>query len=627
MCGICGIVDVSGRAVDPAAVRAMAGQLAHRGPDDEGFKQWPGTPYVSFGHRRLSILDLSSAGRQPMLSADAMAGIVFNGEIYNFRELREELEAQGERFHTGTDTEVLLRLYERDGEACVARLRGMFAFAIWDGRRRQLFAARDRLGKKPFVYAWRDGRFAFASELAGLAAGGVLPRRIRPAAVDEYFTFGYIPAPGTIYEDVWKLPPAHTLLLRDGQLTVRRYWDLAMAPKQRLGEAEAAAGLLERLEEAVRLRLRSDVPLGAFLSGGLDSSAIVALMSRQLGRPVQTFTIGFEERAYSELAYARRVARHVGSEHHEIIVRPRALEVLPLLVERYGEPFADSSAVPTYYVARETRKAVTVALNGDGGDELFAGYERYAAMDAAERLRRLPRVLQRAAFRASRCLPDAPERRDWRRQVRRFFDGAALPVGPRYARWVGLCSADLRRDLYGGALQPLQGVAASRLDTLLAPEHGTALVDRLVRADTLTYLPDDLLMKVDIASMANGLEARSPFLDHEVVEYAAGLPASLKLRGLTGKYLLRQAMRPLLPPETLSRRKMGFGVPLAVWFRGELRPLLEETVLSPRALDRGWLNPDTVRRLAQEHLDGRQDHSFPLWGLLMFELWHQRFME
>jgi asparagine synthase (glutamine-hydrolysing) len=632
MCGIAGVLDLHGRAVEPALLHRLCKVLAHRGPDDEGY--YVNGP-VGLGQRRLAILDVAG-GRQPMSNEDGTVWVTFNGEIYNFERLRRQLEAAGHRFATRSDTETIVHAYEQDGPECVTRLRGMFAFALWDQRARRLLVARDRIGKKPLFYAEADGQWLFASELQGLLQHPGVGREIDPTALDEYLTYGYVPAPKTIFTGIYKLPPAHYLTLDVGgpggvKLRTERYWRLEYGPKLNLSEAEAAEGLLETLREAVRLRMIADVPLGALLSGGIDSSLVVALMSRLAGR-VKTFSIGFEEQDFSELAYARRVAERCATEHHELIVRPDALDVLPTLVRHYGEPYADSSAIPTYYVAKLTREHVTVALNGDGGDECLAGYERYLGSALADRYQRLPVLARKLAIEpVRRLIPERTPRRSRLRQLKRFLEVAGDPADRRYLRWVTYFSADHKRTLYTPEFeQRLAGHDGDQwlLDLWARSVRECAdLLDTVLSVDIQSYLPYDLLVKMDIASMANSLEARSPFLDHEVMEFCARLPARYKLRGLTMKYLLKTAGAGLLPSETLTRRKMGFGIPVGYWMRGELKPWVEDVLLSPRALKRGYFAPEAVRQLVHAHVNGGQDRAFALWALLWLELWHREFVD
>jgi asparagine synthase (glutamine-hydrolysing) len=627
MCGIVGMVNLDGRAADSDVLGRMNEAIHHRGPDEEGSYL---KAQVGLAMRRLAIIDLKG-GQQPIANEDQTAWIVYNGEVYNFRELKKRLEDLGHRFRTDCDTEAIVHAYEEWGADCPRHLRGMFAFAIWDERKQELFLARDRVGKKPLLYSKTADTFVFGSEFSALLLHPSVGREVDRGAIHDYLSFMCVPAPLTAYRDIRKLEPGHTLTLtRGGELKIERYWEPDFSKKLDVTEEEAGARALELLRDAVRVRLMSEVPLGAFLSGGVDSSAVVALMAEESSTPVKTFSIGFEEQDFSELHHARRVAEFVGAEHHEFVVRPDAMEVLPKLVEHYGEPYADSSAIPTYYVARETRRHVTVALNGDGGDECFAGYERYAAMRLSERYRRLPGVLRERIIRqAVELLPISESRPSKARKVRRFLRAASLPPVERYLRWVSVINPEDKDGLYSDDFR--ESVAGRDVREHLRPwfarANGAGVVDAALLADTMTYLPNDLLVKVDIASMAVSLEARSPFLDHHVIEFAASLPERMKLRGLTTKYILKKTLRKLLPTENLTRGKMGFGVPVGHWFRGQMQGFLRENLLSERASRRGLFRPEVVRRMVELHTRGERDHTHQLWTLLMLELWFQRFVD
>lgn len=626
MCGIVGIVRNDRLDVDQALLARMCAAIRHRGPDDDGFYL---NGAVGLGMRRLAIIDLKS-GQQPIHNQDRTAWIVFNGEIYNYRELRDKLEQLGHTFYTNSDTEAIIHAYDRYGADCPRHLRGMFAFAIWDERTQELFVARDRVGKKPLLYAQVNGQFVFGSEFSALLQHPDISKDIDAEALHHYLSFMCVPAPLTAYRAIRKLEPGHSLRWRKGEIKIARYWQPDFSKKIDISEEEAGERAIEILRDAVKVRLMSEVPLGAFLSGGIDSSAVVALMSEESSAPVKTFSIGFEEQDFSELHHARRVAEHVGADHHEFIVRPDALEVLPILVEHYGEPYADSSAIPTYYVARETRKHVTVALNGDGGDESFAGYERYAAMRLAERYQRIPAVLRNTVVRqAIELIPSSETKRGRVRDVKRFIQAASLPRVERYLRWVSAFDSETKQDLYTDDFRrQTQSVStANMLDPWFAQANGSGIVDAALLTDIMTYLPNDLLVKVDIATMAVSLEARSPFLDHHLIEFAASLPERFKLRGLTTKYLLKRMLKKLLPAENVERRKMGFGVPIGHWFRGKLQPFLRETLLTEAALKRGLFKPEAVKQLVELHTGGERDYSHQLWTLLMLELWFQRFID
>ena len=626
MCGIVGIVRSDGVDIDRGLLGQMCEAIRHRGPDDDGF--YFNGP-VGLGMRRLAIIDLKT-GQQPIHNSDRSSWIVFNGEIYNYLELREKLEKLGHTFYTNSDTEAIVHAYDQYGADCPKHLRGMFAFAIWNNNTQELFLARDRVGKKPLLYAEVNGEFIFGSEFSALLTHPKLSREVNPEAIHYYLSYMCVPAPLTAYRAIKKLEPGHSLRYRKGEIKIERYWQPDFSKKTKIDEVEAGERTIEILREAVRVRLMSEVPLGAFLSGGIDSSAVVALMSQEMSQPVKTFSIGFEEQDFSELHHARRIAEHVGAQHHEFIVRPDALEVLPTLIEHYGEPYADSSAVPTYYVARETRKHVTVALNGDGGDECFAGYQRYAAMQLAEKYHKLPRLLREGLVeQAVELLPGSERERSRPARVKRFMRAASMPKVARYLQWVSVFNEDAKANLYADdfAEATREFRDASILEPWFAKANGAGIVDATLLADTMSYLPNDLLVKVDIASMAVSLEARSPFLDHHVIEFAASLPENYKLRGLTTKYLLKKVLKGLLPAENLVRPKMGFGVPVGKWFRNEMQGFLREVLFSESATRRGVFKPEAVRRMVEQHTEGRQDFAHQLWSLLMLELWYQRFID
>ncbi|MFI5324719.1 MAG: asparagine synthase (glutamine-hydrolyzing) [Candidatus Rokuibacteriota bacterium] len=616
MCGIAGVFRRDGAPVDMGLLRRMTDILAHRGPDGDGFHvEGP----VGLGHRRLAIIDLST-GDQPMASADGSAWIIYNGEIYNYRELRQELIARGFTFRTTSDTEVVLTAYLAWGPECVRRLRGMFAFAIWDERARRLFLARDRVGIKPLVYAWDGRTLRFASELKAILEDPAVPRELDWEAVRDYFTYHYIPAPRTIFQGIRKLPPASYLVcsLDGSEPEITTYWDLHMVPESRSSETEWALELDHLLHEAVRLHMVSDVPVGAFLSGGIDSSSVVACMARASSTPVKTFSIGFDDQDFDELRYARLVAARHGTEHFEMVLKPDVMSVLPRLSWQLDEPFADASAVPTYCVSKITRDHVTVALSGDGGDESFAGYRRYAeAVRMHERMDRGPLTWVKPLLRwaGARRAPGA--------RGREFLQAAGLPAIDRYIRMLtyqtpealgGLLTEEAagRVDL-GAPLRALRAVAAG--------SGSEDYVSTLQYLDVHHYLPEDILAKVDRTSMLSSLESRVPLLDHVVMEHAARMPSGLKLRDGHGKHILKEAMRAHLPAEILTRPKMGFGVPLAGWFRGELRDFARDVLTDPRARQRGIVRPEAVARLLETHLEGSRDHSARLWALMSFELW------
>ncbi|MBK5229148.1 MAG: asparagine synthase (glutamine-hydrolyzing) [Actinobacteria bacterium] len=620
MCGIAGVVGGhSAEAV--SAVDAALRTLTHRGPDGHEYKV---DGACVLGQTRLAIIDLSPAGQEPFPNEDETAWLTFNGEIYNFRDLRLELEAEGHRFRSRTDAEVVLHAYEQWGDSCLERLRGMFAFAIWDSRRKRLFMARDRVGKKPLFYAKRDGRFMFASELQGLLAMLGSSPAVDPEAIAAYLSWGYVPAPLTGFEGIFKLSPGHSMTVESEDGTIRtaveRYWELDYLPKSDLDLDEACRRLRELMTEAVELRLISDVPLGAFLSGGIDSSIVVGLMAQLSSGPVKTFSIGFSDEDYSELAHARRIAELWGTDHQEFVVEPDAIDILPLLVRHYGEPYADSSAIPTYYVSKMTSEHVTVALNGDGGDESFAGYERYWANAQAERVASVPGA-RAAAEMLSRVLPDSSNPKSKLRKVRRFLGVAGQPQSERYARWSSYFTEEERsRLLLPDVRHQVGGLSRRWFGGLFDGTEHLDAADAAMSVDVRSYLPFDLLVKVDITSMANSLECRSPFLDHHVMEFAARLPVKMKLKGNVKKYILRKAFSDLLPKENVQRPKMGFGVPVGRWLRGPLRELLGDTLLTDSMRLSSYLDTREVRSTVDAHLSG-QERSAQVWNLLMLEMW------
>jgi asparagine synthase (glutamine-hydrolysing) len=583
----------------------------------------PGQPRAVLGNRRLSIIDVAG-GHQPIGNEDGTIWVVQNGEIYNFQELAARLERSGHTLATKSDTEILVHLYEELGDDFVKELDGMFALALWDDRRKRLVLARDRFGKKPLLYAEDRGRLWFGSEFQSLLVDPAIGRDIDPDALDEYLSFMSVPAPRTIYRQIRKLPPAH-VLVRDAHGThLSRYWSLQFLPKLEIDEEEAAQEVRRLLTDAVRKRLISEVPLGAFLSGGVDSSAVVAIMAGLTSEPVKTFAIGFDDPRFNELPYARRVAERYGCDHHEFEVRPRAIEVLPTLVKHYGEPYADSSAIPSFYLAKLTRQHVTVALNGDGGDESFGGYGWHLGGRLAERWQRVPSPVRGIAEQAvGKLAPWSSYRRSRLGQLVRFMSAASQPRAARYREWLSIFTADLKREIY--ARPHVRG--ADPIAAIFAESASLDAVDAMLRADVEWYLPTDLLVKVDIATMASSLEARSPFLDWHLAEFAARLPSGMKVKGRAGKHILKKAVADLVPAANVHRPKQGFAVPVAAWFRGELKDFLADHVLSARFAARGLFRPDVVQRLFTEHQRGAGDHAHHLWTLLMLELWFREFID
>ena len=622
MCGIVGVFDSAGKGeISRALIEHMNRSLLHRGPDEGGLHLEPG---VGLGHRRLSIIDLST-GQQPLYNEDRSVVVVFNGEIYNFQELVPELQALGHIFRTRSDTEVIVHAWEAWGAQCVRRFRGMFAFALWDRNQETLFLARDRLGVKPLYYAQLPaGPWIFGSELKALLVHPGLPREIDPLAVEDYFAYGYVPEPRTIFKDVYKLAPGCMLTLKRGQPAGRpiEYWDVPFKLSAPLTEAEASEELIHRLRESVKIRLISEVPLGAFLSGGVDSSAVVAMMAGLSAEPVVTCSIAFGDAAFNEAAYAQTVAEQYHTQHHVEQVDPDDVSLVDRLSMVYDEPYADSSAIPTYRVCELAKKTVTVALSGDGGDENFGGYRRYRGHINEERLRSLlPLQVRRPVF---GLLGQLYPKADWAPQVFRAkatFEALARNSVEAYFHGVSILHDGMRSNLFSARFRnELQGYAAIEVlkrHAARAPsDHPLSLVQYL---DLKTYLVGDINTKVDRASMAHALEVREPLMDHTLVEWLSSLSPSLKLRNGEGKYLLKKALEPYLPTDILYRRKMGFAVPLAKWFRGPLRTSMRDAVLGTVLADTGWFNARYLRRLVDDHQSGVRDYSAPLWTLMMFE--------
>jgi asparagine synthase (glutamine-hydrolysing) len=622
MCGIVGIMDVSGkRSIDRGLVSRMNETQHHRGPDEEGLHIEPG---VGLGHKRLSIIDLST-GQQPLFNEDGSVVVIYNGEIYNYRELIPELAALGHVFRTKSDTEVIVHAWEQWGEDCVTRFRGMFAFALWDRNRETLFLARDRLGVKPLQYAvLPSGYFIFGSELKSLAAHPEFRRDLDPFAIEEYFALGYVPEPRTIYTGARKLPPAHTLTIRRGEAVPepREFWDVRFTLDNPISERDAEAELVDRLRESVKLRMIAEVPLGAFLSGGVDSSAVVAMMAGVSAEPVNTCSISFRDPAFDEAVFAGQVADRYHTNHFVENVESDDFDLIDALAGVYDEPYADSSALPTYRVCQLARKHVTVALSGDGGDENFAGYRRYRLHAMEERLRSaLPLSLRRPAFGLlGRMYPKA----DWAPRVFRgksTFQALARESVDAYFHSVSILRDDMRRQLYSSAFKArLGGYSAAEVFRRHGRRADTGDAVALVQyLDLKTYLVGDINTKVDRASMAHSLEVREPLMDHPLVEWLASLPSSIKIRGQEGKYLLKKSMEPYLPREIMYRPKMGFSVPLAQWFRGPLRQRVTDAILGPRLAETGIFDLRYLRHLVDAHVAGTRDYSASLWSLLMFD--------
>jgi len=638
MCGICGKIDLTGKAVPQDLLRSMTESLAYRGPDDEGFFfEGP----VGLGHRRLSIIDLSSSGRQPMSNEDQTLWLVFNGEIYDFAETRKELVSKGHTLKSHTDTETVLHLYEEEGVACLKRLNGMFGFALWDSRLQRLWLARDRLGKKPLVYYWDGKRLLFASEIKAILRDPEVPREIDFEALDLYLTLNYIPATWTIFKNIRKLLPGHHLLLEKGELSIQSFWDIPAnagepevpSPSDPVPWDQCKERLRELLEASVGRRLIADVPLGAFLSGGIDSSIIVALMARQSSRPVKTFSIGYEDLpSFDETRYAREVARFNSTEHYEFKLGYRdILDAFPKVLDNLDEPFADSSAVPTYIVSRETKHHVTVALSGDGGDELFAGYRMYLGEYWAKHYARIPSVLREnviAPFIQS--LPDARDKPSLEliRRAKKFLRGMSLSFPERFCGWREIFPFSTRQKLLRRPpdrnfyLEFIRQAVEDKKG--LFPKDG---INLMLYLDVKGLLPGDMLTKVDRMSMANSLEVRVPFLDYNLVQYAFSLKGSTKLGAWRGKHILLETFKDLLPLVLHNRPKRGFEMPIGAWLRKELKFLIEEYLHKDRIERQGIFDPRIISDMVSDHMSERQDTSWQLWNLIVFEHWHERYIE
>ena len=616
MCGIAGCIDSELSFAGLAdLIDRMCKIIRHRGPDDQGV--WVGEG-VAFGMRRLAIIDLAS-GHQPIFNEDKSILVVLNGEIYNYQELRDQLQNYGHHFETTSDTEVIVHAYEQFGDECVNHLRGMFVFAVWDSKRHRMLAARDRFGKKPLNYYWDGQRLLFGSEIKSLLEANI-PRTINYVALDEYLTYLCVPAPNTLFEGVMKLPAAHTLVYENGQVRTQRYWELPFLPTCHDDEATAIERTRALLEDAVKVRLMSEVPLGAFLSGGVDSSVVVGLMSQMMSQPVKTFSIGFEEDDFSELVHARQVARHFGTDHAEFIVRADLISVLPQLVWAYDEPFADASMLPTYYVSKLAREHVTVALTGDGGDEIFGGYTRYEREMA---IHRVPPLLRSLLGYGSMLMPEGM-------RGKKRFGLMRQDLATRYALSFTPFTKHVRSVMYTrdcwsrlSSHNPYQ-----RLTDHFQRVEQLDVVTQLQYADVQLYLADDILVKVDKASMLNSLETRAPLLDQHLAEYVSSLPASIITRNGVLKSLLKKVAADILPAQILSRPKQGFGVPIKHWFRGELTSYAREMLDTPKAHSRGIFEPNFIRRLLQSHASTKLvNHSDAIWTLLCLELWFQAYMD
>ncbi len=626
MCGICGFVyQNSERRTDPTDLDRMCAAINHRGPDDQGIYVHKN---IALGMRRLSIIDLSS-GAQPIYNESNDCVIVFNGEIYNYRSIRKELEKKGHCFKTLSDTETILHAYEEWGKKCVTHLNGMFAFAIWDQRNARLFLARDRLGIKPLYYYIDRDRLVFASELKSLLQIRDIPRRINLKALDTFLTFEYIPDSLSILQDIHKLPAAHTLEYKEGRSTIERYWDVHYAAYD-WDERACVEKLRELLFDAVKIRLMSEVPLGAFLSGGLDSSSIVAMMSQVSNFQVKTFSIGFDDRTYNELPFARAIASHFGTDHYEEFLKPDISDLAEKLFTLIDEPFGDFSVFPTFLVSEMARKHVTVVLSGDGGDELLAGYDTYVAQTLALRYQRLPWWMRKALIEPTiNALPPTDKKKGLINKSRRFVEGLRLPDHLQHVRWmIFLQEADKDLLYKQHVRQQLEGYRPYEfMEKKFARCSSSDPLDQQQYVDLTTYLVDDILVKVDRMSMATSLEARVPFLDHRLVEFAASIPSSLRLQKGQTKYILKKAMQGILPDQILSRGKEGFSIPIKNWIKEELNPLMNDALSTDRLEESGLFSVNTVHRMMKEHMTGKENHSHKLWALIVFQRWYRQYVK
>jgi asparagine synthase (glutamine-hydrolysing) len=621
MCGITGKVATDTK-VERALLERMCAAIRHRGPD--AFGAWV-KDNVGLGIQRLRVIDIAT-GDQPIFNEDRSVVVVLNGEIYNFQTLRSQLAQRGHTFTTSSDTEVIVHLYEERGVDCVKLLTGMFAFALWDAKRQQLLIARDRVGEKPLFYSFRDGTLTFGSELAAVLQDQTIPRDLDHEALDCYYAYQYIPAPWSAFAAIRKLPPGSRLIWRAGQVREERYWTLEYGPKRVVTDlGDLHAEIRATISRAVSERMVADVPLGIFLSGGIDSSAVLAAAARSTSEQLKTFSIGFADEAYNELPAARELATLFATDHHEYVVEPDGIHLLPRIARQYGEPFADSSAIPTFYLAELSRRHVTVALTGDGGDESFGGYQRYANNLIASRIDRIPAGVRRLIDAAARQLPDGPRRDSIPNKAKRYSQFLALSAMQRYAADMSYFPEWERQALYTPDYRDL--VRNSRAGEVISRPWSAAarfgLVDSMLATDVATYLPGDLLVKVDIATMAHSLEARAPLLDPTLMELAARLPADLKVHGARKKVALRDALGDWLPRSVLDRPKQGFAVPLARWFREDLREYAKDVLLDERTAQRGYFNRDYLERMLERHCSGQEDNSYRIWAIMVSEIWHR----
>jgi len=626
MCGICGIYDLNSLSVDKNTLKQMCSVITHRGPDDIGLFL---DDNIGLGMRRLRIIDIEG-GHQPVHNEDESVWIVFNGEIYNYRELRASLEQKGHIFYTHSDTEVIVHLYEEFGDKCLNELNGMFAFAIWDSRKNRVFLARDRIGIKPLHYIISNGKLIFGSEIKSILEVETVKREVNLNALHQFIGFEYVPAPDTMFKGIKKLLPGHMLIFEKGKCTIRKYWDLEFSTPENQSVEFYSAKIYDLLKKSVERRLVSDVPIGAFLSGGIDSSAIVGLMSDLVDQPVKTFSIGFEDQSYNELKYARIVADYFGTEHHEEIIRPDAVQMVDKIIKHLDEPFADVSVFPTYMVSELAKKHVTVVLSGDGGDELFAGYDWYKASKLDRYYRKIPQKIRHNVIsKTIQQLPISRQKKGAANMLKRFVEGSSLPVAGRHVRWQYFTTNAERNELFSNKFNEISYFLRDFdcVDKYYSMNNASDELSKEQFIDVKMYLPDDILVKVDRMSMANSLEARVPFLDHNLAEFSATIPQHLKLHGITTKYILKRAMSDLLPKEIIHRQKQGFSIPMKNWLRDELLNMMLDLLSKERIEEKGYFNYEYVNKIVQQHLDGKRNNAHQLWMLMTFELWHENYID
>lgn len=630
MCGIAGIVQSGTDKIDKGILKKMCDCMVHRGPDDEGYYLNNNSKVsAGLGHRRLSIIDLNT-GHQPIYNEKKDKCVILNGEIYNFLGLKKTLQEKGHRFYTNSDAETIVHAYEEYGDDFTKHLYGMFAFALWDDVRGRLILGRDRIGKKPLLYTFVNGKFIFASEFKALLKHPEIQKDIDPEAIHHYLTYLCIPAPLTIFRNIKKMLPSNILIFQDGKITLKEYWRLNMSKKIKIGRVDAISELKRLLKKSVEARLISDVPLGVLLSGGVDSSCVAAFMKIAGVKKIRTFSIGFGEKDFNELPYAKMISDSFSTDHSEEYVDPDAAGALPELVERYGEPYADSSALPTYYLCRSAAKNVKVALNGDGGDEVFAGYRRHLAAYLAERFSGVAKSVNRSPLKLFfKGFSDRPSKPNSPGSLRRFLDAVELDRAHRYMKWVGFFSEEAKRSMYTESFNCKTKDLDSTcfMETLFSEAEDLDSIDAALYVDTFFGLKNDLLVKMDIASMSNSLETRSPLLDQHLMEFMASLPSSLKINRFNLKYILKESLKDILPGKILNRPKRGFAVPVDYWFRNDLKSYLKDTLLSDKAMNRGYFKPDAIRNIISDHMSGINDYGQHLWGLLMLEVWHKRFID